>query len=212
MEILKAISENLQSGSAPKVRELTMEALNLGIDARDVLSALMEGMGVIGVKFKNNEVYVPEVLLVARAMHAGLDILKPVLSETGAKPIGKALIGTVAGDLHDIGKNMVKYMMVGTGIDVIDIGIDVPPEEFVNAVKEHKPDIVCMSALLTTTLPAVRKSIEALEKAGLRSEIIIMIGGAPVTAAFAKEVGADMYAPDSASAAEKAREAILNKK
>jgi len=211
MAILNEISEKLQAGAAPKVRELVTTALNQGEDVKEILNALISGMGVIGVKFKNNEVYVPEVLIAARAMHAGLDILKPVLTETGIKPIGKAVLGTVAGDLHDIGKNLVKMMMIGAGLEVIDIGVDASPEKFVEATKEHNPQLVCMSALLTTTMPAMKRTIEALEKEGLRSNVTIMIGGAPVTANFAKEINADIYAPDAASAAERAKEVVLSK-
>lgn len=211
MEILNEISEKLQAGSAPKVRQLVSYALNQGIDVKEVLNALIDGMGVVGVKFKNNEIYVPEVLIAARAMNAGLEILKPILTETGVKPIGKVIIGTVAGDLHDIGKNLVKMMMIGAGLEVIDLGVDVTPQKFVSAVKEFNPDIVAMSALLTTTMSSMRKTIESLEKEGLRSKLIVMIGGAPVTENYAKEISADIYTPDAASAAEKAKEAILKR-
>lgn len=212
MEILDELSEKLQAGSAPKVRELVTKALNDGVDAKTILDSLIGGMGIIGVKFKNNEVYVPEVLIAARAMNAGLEILKPILTETGVKPLGKAVIGTVSGDLHDIGKNLVKMMMVGAGLEVVDVGVDVPPEKFIQAIKEHSPDIICMSALLTTTMPSMKKTIEALEKEGLRDQVIVMIGGAPVTANYAREISADIYTPDAATAADKAKEAILNKK
>jgi 5-methyltetrahydrofolate--homocysteine methyltransferase len=211
MEILDEISEKLQAGAAPKVRQLVSDALNQGIDVKDILDALIGAMGIVGVKFKNNEVYVPEVLIAARAMNAGLEILKPILTETGIKPIGKVIIGTVAGDLHDIGKNLVKMMMVGAGLEVIDLGVDVAPQKFVSAVKEYNPDIVAMSALLTTTMPGMKKTLEALEKEGLRSKLTVMIGGAPVTENYAKEISADIYTPDAASAAEKAREAITKK-
>ena len=211
MEILNEISEKLQAGSAPKVRQLVSYALNQGIDGKEELNALIDGMGVVGVKFKNNEIYVPEVLIAARAMNAGLEILKPILTETGVKPIGKVIIGTVAGDLHDIGKNLVKMMMIGAGLEVIDLGVDVTPQKFVSAAKEYNPDIVCMSALLTTTMSSMRKTIESLEKEGLRSKLIVMIGGAPVTENYAKEISADIYTPDAASAAEKAKEAILKR-
>lgn len=211
MEILDEISEKLQAGAAPKVRQLVSDALNQGIDVKEILDALIGAMGIVGVKFKNNEVYVPEVLIAARAMNAGLEILKPILTETGIKPIGKVIIGTVAGDLHDIGKNLVKMMMVGAGLEVIDLGVDVAPQKFVSAVKEYNPDIVAMSALLTTTMPGMKKTLEALEKEGLRSKLTVMIGGAPVTENYAKEISADIYTPDAASAAEKAREAITKK-
>lgn len=212
MEILNEISEKLQAGAASKVRELVTKALSDGIDVKEILNSLISGMNIVGIKFKNNEVYVPEVLIAARAMNAGLDILKPILTETGVKPLGKAVIGTVAGDLHDIGKNLVKMMMVGAGLEVIDLGTDVSAEKFVTAVKEHNPDAVCMSALLTTTMPGMKKTIEALEREGLRDKVIVMIGGAPVTSSYAKEISADIYTPDAATAAEKAKEAILKKK
>lgn len=211
MEILNEISEKLQRGAAPKVRELVTKALNDGVDAKQILEALIGGMNIIGVKFKNNEVYVPEVLIAARAMNAGLEILKPILTETGVKPLGKVLVGTVSGDLHDIGKNLVKMMMVGAGFEVIDLGVDVSAEKYIAAVHEHNPDILCMSALLTTTMPGMRRTIEALENEGIREKVIVMIGGAPVTGNFAKEIGADIYTADAASAAEKAREAVLSK-
>lgn len=212
MELLNEISLKLQAGSAPKVRELVTEAMNQGIDVKEILNALIGGMNVIGVKFKNNEVYVPEVLIAARAMNAGLEIIRPILTETGVKPIGKVLIGTVAGDLHDIGKNLVRMMMVGAGLEVIDLGVDVSPEKFVEAVKEHNPDIIAMSALLTTTMPGMKKTIDVLESEGLRAKLTVMVGGAPVTANFAKEITADIYTPDAATAAEKAKEAVINKK
>lgn len=211
MEILDEISAKLQAGSAKKVRELVTEALAQNVNVEEILGSLIGGMSIIGVKFKNNEVYVPEVLIAARAMNAGLEIIKPILTETGVKPIGKVLIGTVSGDLHDIGKNLVKMMMVGAGLEVIDLGVDVSPEKFVQAVQEHNPEIVCMSALLTTTMPSMKLSIEALSNAGLRESVIVMIGGAPVTTNYAKEIGADIYTPDAATAAEKAKEAILAK-
>jgi 5-methyltetrahydrofolate--homocysteine methyltransferase len=211
MEILNEISSKLQAGAAKKVRELVTQALEENIDVKEILESLISGMNIIGVKFKNNEVYVPEVLIAARAMNAGLEIIKPILTETGVKPIGKVIIGTVAGDLHDIGKNLVKMMMVGAGLEVIDLGVDVSPEKYVEAVKEHNPDILCMSALLTTTMPSMKNTIEALEKEGLKTNIITMIGGAPVTGNYAREIGADIYTPDAATAAEKAKEAVLNR-
>ena len=167
MEILKQISENLQKGNAPKVGELVKTALEQGISPKDILEkGLIDGMEIIGVKFKNNEVYVPEVLIAARAMHAGMDVLKPVLTDSGVEPIGKVVIGTVKGDLHDIGKNLVKMMMEGAGFEVIDLGVDVTAEKFVEAVKESKSEILAMSALLTTTMPYMRTVIETIEKAG----------------------------------------------
>jgi len=209
MEILKQISENLQKGNAPKVGELVKTALEQGNSPKDILEkGLIDGMEIIGVKFKNNEVYVPEVLIAARAMHAGMDVLKPVLTDSGVEPIGKVVIGTVKGDLHDIGKNLVKMMMEGAGFEVIDLGVDVTAEKFVEAVKESKSEILAMSALLTTTMPYMRTVIETIEKAGLREQVKIMIGGAPITDNFAKEISADGYAPDAASAADKCKELL----
>ncbi|MBZ4644637.1 MAG: methyltransferase [Clostridia bacterium] len=210
MGILLEISEALQKGSAKVVGAKTQEALNQGIAPAAILNdGLLAGMGIIGSKFKNNEVYVPEVLIAARAMHAGLNILKPKLVETGVKPIGKVVLGTVKGDLHDIGKNLVGMMMVGAGLEVIDLGIDVPKEKFVEAVKEHQPKIVALSALLTTTMSEQRVVIEALKEAGLRDQVKVMVGGAPVTETFAREIGADAYTPDAASAAEVAKQFAL---
>lgn len=209
MEILKEISEYLQKGNAPKVGELVRAALEQGISAKDILEqGLIDGMDIIGVKFKNNEVYVPEVLIAARAMHAGMEVLKPVLTASGVEPTGKVVIGTVKGDLHDIGKNLVKMMMIGAGFEVIDLGVDVPADKFVEAVKESKSDILAMSALLTTTMPYMKTVIDAIEKAGLKEQVKIIVGGAPVTDSFAKEINADGYAPDAASAADKCKELL----
>ncbi|WP_026486715.1 corrinoid protein [Caldanaerobius polysaccharolyticus] len=211
MEILKEISEALQVGNAKRVKELVQKALDDGIPAGDILTkGLIDGMNIIGAKFKNNEVYVPEVLIAARAMHAGMDILKPVLTASGVKPFGKVVIGTVKGDLHDIGKNLVKMMMQGVGLEVIDLGVDVPAEKFVNAARENGADIVALSALLTTTMPAMRGVIAALKDAGIRDKVKVMIGGAPVTQSYADEIGADGYAKDAASAAEMAKNFVLS--
>lgn len=165
-------------------------------------------MGEVGVKFKNNQVYVPEVLIAARALNKGLEVLKPRLVEAGTKPVGKVIIGTVQGDLHDIGKNLVSMMMVGAGLEVVDLGVDVSAEKFVAAVREHKPNIVAMSALLTTTMGHQGDVIEALKAEGLRDQVKVMVGGAPVTDSFARQIGADAYTPDAATAAEKARELV----
>jgi len=159
-------------------------------------------MSIIGAKFKKNEIFVPEVLIAARAMNKGLEILKPVLSKAGVEPIGKALICTVKGDLHDIGKNLVKMMLEGQGITCIDLGVDVEAQIVVEAIQEHHPDLVCLSALLSTTMMSQGEIIEAIDAAGLRDQVKILVGGAPVTQAFAKEIQADGYAPDAASAAE----------
>ena len=181
-----------------------MKALILEI----VNNALIVGMSEIGELFKNNQIYVPEVLIAARAMQAGLTVVKPLLVDRDIKPIAKVAIGTVKGDLHDIGKNLVAMMMEGAGMEVIDLGIDVAPEKFVDAVITYGVDIVAMSALLTTTMPYMRETIEALEAAGLREQVKVIIGGAPVTQSFADEIGADGYSSDAASAAELAKALI----
>jgi 5-methyltetrahydrofolate--homocysteine methyltransferase len=203
---LNNISEALQSGKAEKVRELVKQALNEDIIPKKILEeGLIRGMSIIGEKFKKNEVYVPEVLIAARAMHAGMDVLKPKLIETGVKNLGKVVMGTVTGDLHDIGKNLVKMMLEGAGFEVIDLGVDVSVEKFVEAVKEHQPNIIGMSALLTTTMVNMPEVIKALEVAGLRDKVKIMIGGAPITQNYSEQIGADGYSPDAASAVDKAK-------
>ena len=203
---LNNISEALQSGRAEKVRELVKQALNEDIIPKKILEeGLIRGMSIIGEKFKKNEVYVPEVLIAARAMHAGMDVLKPKLTETGVKNLGKVVIGTVTGDLHDIGKNLVKMMLEGAGFEVVDLGVDVSADKFVEAVKEHQPNIIGMSALLTTTMVNMPEVIKALEVAGLKDKVKIMIGGAPITQNYANQIGADGYSPDAASAADKAK-------
>ncbi len=208
MADLSALAENLINGKAPEVKELVEKALSDGVAPGEVLhDGLIKGMSVVGERFKNNEFYVPEVLIAARAMHAGMDILKPALAESGVQPIGKILLGTVKGDLHDIGKNLVAMMMEGAGFEVVDLGIDVPPEKFVEAAKEEG-GVIAMSALLTTTMTAMKTTMDALEEAGVRDEVKVLIGGAPVTQNYADEIGADGYARDAASAADKAKELI----
>jgi len=203
---LNNVSEALQRGDAEKVAELVKQALEENLLPKDILeNGLIKGMEIIGVKFKKNEVYVPEVLIAARAMHAGMSILRPKLIETGVKNIGTIAIGTVKGDLHDIGKNLVKMMLEGAGFEVIDLGVDVSTDKFVAAVKEHKPNIIGMSALLTTTMVNMAEVIKALEAAGLRDKVKIMIGGAPITQNYADQIGADGYSPDAASAVDKAK-------
>lgn len=210
VEVLEQIAQELFAGNAKAVAELVQKALNEGIDPGEILTGgLIKGMNEVGVKFKNNEIYVPEVLIAARAMKAGMEILKPKLSETGVKPMAKMVIGTVKGDLHDIGKNLVSMMMEGAGFEVIDLGIDVPAGKFIQAIKENNPRLVGMSALLTTTMIQIRENIKAFKEAGIRDQVKVMIGGAPVTQKFADEVGADGYAPDAASAVDKAKE-LLN--
>ena len=206
MSILVEISENLQRGKAKVVKELVQTALDEGINVKDILNSLLEGMGVIGEKFKNDEVYVPEVLVAARAMNMGAQILKPYLAESGVESLGRVCIGTVQGDLHDIGKNLVKMMMEGKGLEVIDLGVDVPPQTFVQAAIDNDCKIICCSALLTTTMGVMEEVVKAAESAGIRDKVKIMVGGAPVSEEFAKKIGADAYTPDAASAADKAAE------
>lgn len=209
MADLSALAENLINGKANEVKELTQKALDDGVSPGEILNGgLIKGMNVVGERFKNNEFYVPEVLIAARAMHAGMDILKPKLAESGVEPIGRVLLGTVKGDLHDIGKNLVAMMLEGAGFEVIDLGIDVPPEKFVQAVNEQGGDVVAMSALLTTTMTQMKTTLEALEEAGVKGKVKTLIGGAPVTQNYADEIGADGYARDAASAADKAKELL----
>ncbi|MBW2021666.1 MAG: corrinoid protein [Deltaproteobacteria bacterium] len=204
-EVLKKISENLIKGNAPAVEELVASALKEGIAPKAIMdNALVTGMAVVGNKFKNNELFLPEVMIAARAMKAGLKILEPVLRKSNAELKGTLVLGTVRGDLHDVGKNMVSMMFRGAGFEVIDLGIDVPDEVFVEKIREHCPEVVGLSALLSTTLPAMKSTVEAINAAGLHEQTIIMVGGAPVTKEFANEIGADGWAPDAASAVEQA--------
>jgi 5-methyltetrahydrofolate--homocysteine methyltransferase len=210
---LKEISDALQAGKAKAVKQLVEEALADGISAKEILElGLMDGMDIVAVKFKNNEVYVPEVLIAARAMNAGTALLKPHLAEAGAEPVGKAVIGTVKGDLHDIGKNLVRMMFEGKGIEVIDLGVDVSAEQFLAAFKENNADVVALSALLTTTMNEMQRVVEVFTEAGERGKAVIMVGGAPVNVGFRKNIGADIYTADAASAAEAAKQAILDKR
>ncbi len=204
-QILEDISTNLQNGKAKIVAELVQNALDQGIPAEQILNeGLLSGMGIIGTKFKNNEVFVPEVLVAARAMNKGTTVLKPHLIADGVQAKGRAVIGTVKGDLHDIGKNLVKMMMEGKGIEIIDLGVDVSPEAFVNAAKEQNASIICCSALLTTTMGEMKNVVDLVNAEGLQDKLTIMIGGAPVTQAFCDQIGADCYTADAASAAEAA--------
>ena len=204
---LQEISLQLQAGKAKIVKTLVQQAIDEGIPAQKILEeGLLAGMNVVGVKFKNNEVFVPEVLVAARAMNQGANLLKPLLMESGVKTSGKVCIGTVQGDLHDIGKNLVKMMMEGKGLEVIDLGTDVAPETYVRTAIEENCQIICCSALLTTTMGVMADVVKAAEEAGIRDKVKIMIGGAPVTEAFCQQVGADAYTSDATSAAEKAVE------
>jgi corrinoid protein of di/trimethylamine methyltransferase len=210
MGVLDEISINLQQGKAKAVKELVQKAIDEGIDAQTILeNGLLAGMSIIGEKFKNNEVYVPEVLIAARAMNTGSELLKPLLVSSGVKAKGKVVLGTVKGDLHDIGKNLVRMMMEGKGLEVYDIGTDVPADKFVEKAIETQADIVAMSALLTTTMPEMKTVLEALEKVGIRDKVTVMVGGAPVTDSFCKQIGADIYTPDAASAAEEAAKVCM---
>lgn len=205
MTIMDDLSQALVEGNRTLVTSLTAQAMQEGMaPARILKEGLFAGMDIIGAKFRDGEVFIPHVLIAARAMHAGLDILKPHLAETGARPAGKFLIGTVQGDHHDIGKNLVCMMLQGKGFDVIDLGINVPVEKFVQAVKDHQPDILGMSALLSTTLPFMQDTIAALKNAGVRDKVKIMVGGGPVTQAYADMIGADGFGQDATAAAEKA--------
>jgi 5-methyltetrahydrofolate--homocysteine methyltransferase len=197
---------SLSQGRMDEVRNLVQGALDAGDRAERILEeGLTQAMDRLGIRFKNGEIYIPEVLLAARAMHAGMAILKPILSKSIGTIAGKVLIGTVKGDLHDIGKNLVVMMIEGGGFEVIDLGIDVPASRFVEAVKEHRPQVVGMSALLTTTMVEMKKTIQTLEAAGQKDQVKIIVGGAPVTERFAMEIGADGYAPDAAAAVDVVR-------
>ena len=207
MAVVEDISTNLQAGQAQKVKDLVQQAIDEGVAVKDILNdGLLAGMGIIGGKFKKNEVYVPEVLIAARAMHWGMEVLQPLLEDAGIEPVGKVVLGTVKGDLHDIGKNLVGMMLRGAGFEVVDVGIDVTPEKFVEAASENNAKIIACSALLTTTMPQMKSVVEAVKAAGIDSKV--MIGGAPVTQDYADEIGADGYAPDAASAADLAKDMI----
>ena len=202
---LHEISVQLQAGKAKIVKGLVQQAIDEGVPAQEILEkGLLDGMNVIGEKFKNNEVFVPEVLIAARAMNQGVALLKPLLAEAGVKASGKVCIGTVQGDLHDIGKNLVKLMLEGKGLEVIDLGTDVAPETFVQTAIDQNCQIICCSALLTTTMGVMADVVKAAEPAGIRDKVKIMIGGAPVNQAFCDQIGADVYTSDAASAAEAA--------
>jgi 5-methyltetrahydrofolate--homocysteine methyltransferase len=191
----------ISQGKTEEVKRLTQESLERGEPVENILKdGLIQAMARIGGKFKNGEIYIPEVLIAARAMHAGMSILKPILSNSTGMMAGKIVIGTVKGDLHDIGKNLVAMMLEGGGFEVVDLGIDVPPEKFIEAIQKYQPQAVGMSALLTTTIREMKNTIQAFERANLRKQVKVIIGGAPVTEKFSEEIGADGYARDAASA------------
>jgi len=210
MELLREISENLQKGRAKNVKELVQKAIDEGIEVNRILEeGLLHGMNIIGEKFKNNEVYVPDVLIAARAMNTGTELLKPLLVSSGVNAKGKVVLGTVKGDLHDIGKNLVRMMMEGKGLEVIDLGVDVPAERFIDAAMENNADIIACSALLTTTMIEMENIVQKVKESPLAGKVKIMIGGAPVTDNFRASIGADIYTPDAAAAAEAALNACI---
>jgi 5-methyltetrahydrofolate--homocysteine methyltransferase len=209
-DLLEQISNAVIEGRVKEIPNITSKALTSGLSAKDILDeGLMPGMDVIGAEFKRGNKFLPEVLLSAHTMQASLDILKPLLAKAGQKMVGKVVIGTVEGDLHDIGKSLVGMMLEGAGFEVIDLGRDVSPQKFVEAVKIEKPDIVAMSALLTTTMRSMDHTVLALKEAGLRERIKVIVGGAPVTADFAKQIAADAYAANAPAAADLVKKLIL---
>ena len=213
MAILDDISEAVQHGKRKDVKKLVQQAIDEGVDAAEILDkGLLAAMDVIGPKFRDGEIFVPEVLVAARALNTGSELLRPLLAAEGSEPLGTAVIGTVKDDMHDIGKNLVRMMVEGKGIEINDLGVDVETETFVNYVKENNPDLLLLSALLTTTMPHLKDVIDALKDAGLRDQVTIMVGGAPVTQEYADEIGADAYTPDAGSCAMKAAELLKAKK
>jgi methylmalonyl-CoA mutase cobalamin-binding domain/chain len=208
-EILTALYDDTLVGNAPAVKENVEKGLEDGMDPESMLyDALIPSLEEVGARFERGDYFVPEMLIAARAMQGALDILRPLLAESGAKPIGKFLMGTVKGDVHDIGKNLCNIMLEGAGFEVIDLGVNVPPERFVEQINEHAPDIVGFSAFLTTTMPMFKANINALEKGGIRENVIVMVGGAPVTQEYADAVGADGYSADASSAVKMAKDLI----
>ncbi len=202
MDVVTQIRTNVIEGDAPATLELVKQALTNGIPAEQILNeGLIAAMAHVGKLFEEGEYYVPEMLIAARAMKGGLELLRPALAAAKVQAVGKIVIGTVQGDLHDIGKNLVAMMMEGAGFEVIDLGVDVTPEKFVEAINAHQPQLVGCSALLTTTMPKMKATINAIERAGIRSRVKVLVGGAPVTARYASEIGADAYAPDASAAA-----------
>jgi corrinoid protein of di/trimethylamine methyltransferase len=212
-EIIQGLYDNTLVGNAPEVRDLVNEGLAEGLDPEKLLyDGLIPSLEEVGARFERGDFFVPEMLIAARAMQGALDILRPLLAETGAKPIGTYVMGTVKGDVHDIGKNLVNIMLEGAGFTVYDLGVNVAPETFVQQIQEHAPDVVGFSAFLTTTMPMFKANINALEKAGIRDDVIVMVGGAPVTQEYADKVGADAYAPDASTAVRIAKDLIERKR
>jgi len=212
-EILKGLYDETLVGNAPEVRDLVLKGLEEDLGPESMLyDALIPSLEEVGARFERGDYFVPEMLIAARAMQGALDILRPLLAETGAKPIGTYVMGTVKGDVHDIGKNLVNIMLEGAGFQVWDLGVNVAPEVFVQQVQEHKPDVVGFSAFLTTTMPMFKANINALEKAGIRNDVIVMVGGAPVTQEYADAVGADGYAADASTAVRLAKDLIQKRR
>jgi methylmalonyl-CoA mutase cobalamin-binding domain/chain len=212
-ELLKALYDETMVGNAPAVLDLTRLGLEMSMGPDQILfEALIPSLEEVGARFERGDFFVPEMLIAGRAMSGALDILRPLLAETGAETIGKFVMGTVKGDVHDIGKNLVNIMLEGAGFEVIDLGVQTPPEKFIAAIEEHKPDIVGMSAFLTTTMPMFKANINAIQKAGLRDDVIIMVGGAPVTQEYADVCGADGFAADAATAVRRAKDLIAKRR
>ena len=212
-EILKTLYDETMVGNAPAVLALTNEGLSIGMTPEQILfEALIPSLEEVGARFERGDYFVPEMLIAGKAMSGALDVLRPLLAQTGVETVGTFLMGTVKGDVHDIGKNLVNIMLEGAGFTVIDLGVQVPPEKFIAAIEEHKPDIVGMSAFLTTTMPMFKANINAIEKAGLRDKVIIMVGGAPVTQEYADVCGADGYAADAATAVRRAKDLLAAKR
>jgi 5-methyltetrahydrofolate--homocysteine methyltransferase len=211
MELIEHIRQSVIDGNAPETQDLIKQARSASVSAERILNeGLIAAMSEVGRLFEQGEYYVPEMLIAARAMKGGLELIRPALAAANVQAIGKVVVGTVQGDLHDIGKNLLAMMMEGAGFEVVDLGVDVSPQKFVDAVKTQKPDLLGLSALLTTTMPNMKATIEALSAAGVRSTVKVMVGGAPVTAKYASDVGADAYAPDASSAASVAKSLMPN--
>jgi methylmalonyl-CoA mutase cobalamin-binding domain/chain len=212
-DILQGLYDETLIGNAPRVLELTQQGLDLDMGPETLLfDALIPSLEEVGARFERGDFFVPEMLIAGRAMSGALDLLRPLLAETGAQTVGTFLMGTVKGDVHDIGKNLVNIMLEGAGFHVIDLGVQVPPEKFIEAINEHHPDIVGMSAFLTTTMPMFKANINSLEKSGMRDQVIVMVGGAPVTQEYADAVGADAYAPDASATVKKAKDLIAKRR
>jgi methylmalonyl-CoA mutase cobalamin-binding domain/chain len=212
-ELLKQLYDDTLVGNGPSVLELTRAGLGMGLGPEELLyEALIPSLEEVGARFERGDFFVPEMLIAGKAMAGALVILRPLLAETGAETIGKIVMGTVKGDVHDIGKNLVNIMFEGAGFEVIDLGVQVAPEKFIDAIQQHQPDIVGFSAFLTTTMPMFKANINALQKAGLRDQVIVMVGGAPVTQEYADVVGADGYASDASAAVVKAKELLQRRR